>query len=66
MVHWNLIVYGIVTGIITIWFIVDLMRVERSTYGFPGKSKWEIGFISILIIAIEVIFTLIWGGIFWW
>lgn len=61
----NIVFYGMVTLALSIWFIKDTLTFKDGGY-FPNKRKGEVGGTGTIIIFMEIIFTLIWGGIFWW
>jgi len=63
--HWTVLVYSLVTLPLVIWFIGDLFFRESYTY-FGSKRKGEMGGTSVIIILLIAIWTLIWGGFFWW
>jgi hypothetical protein len=62
----NLAVYFAITLLFAVWFLSDFFKSWNGGNFTPGKATWEVGFSGILSIVLWVIFSLIWGGIFWW
>jgi len=59
------VVYIFATLLFLIWFLFDFGTQHPGGF-FPSKRKFEMGFIGIGVIAIWLVYTLIWGGMFWW
>jgi len=60
-------VYAIITAIALVYILFDVFR----EYGGGGyfssrKYKGQLGFPSAIMIILWFIFSLIWGGFFWW
>lgn len=62
----NLAVYFAITLLFAAWFLSDFFKSESGGYFYSGKRSGEMGFTGLLSIGIWIIFSLIWGGIFWW
>lgn len=59
-------IYFGITLAFLIGFIWDMSQTESGGYFFPGKRSGEIGCLGLIIAIIWVVFSLIWGGFFWW
>jgi hypothetical protein len=59
-------IYFVVTLVALIWFFVDLFTVTYGGNFWSGKRKGELGLTGTLVGLFWVIYTLIWGGFFWW
>jgi predicted small integral membrane protein len=66
MISLNTAIYALFTLALLVWFLVDLFNVSPGSWFVSGKKKGEMGFTSLFIIVVWIIFTLIWGGICWW
>ena len=60
--------YALVTLAALFLLLHDIFRVIPGNGGYFSESKQrgEIGCSGVVIIAIWVIFTLVFGGFFWW
>ena len=59
------IYFGITLGFL-IGFIWDLAQETGGGWISSGKRRGEIGCLGATIALIWVVFSLIWGGFFWW
>lgn len=66
MISLNTAIYALFTLALLVWFLVDLFTVHSGGMFTSGKKSGEMGFTSLFIIVVWIIFTLIWGGICWW
>jgi hypothetical protein len=62
----NVAIYIVVALALLIWFIVDLFREESGGMFWPGKRKGDLGFGGLFAGLLLIMFTLVWGGFFWW
>jgi hypothetical protein len=60
------VIYIIISILFTIWFFSDFFASWSGGNFSHGKKSGELGFQGILSIFFWIIFTLIYGGIFWW
>ena len=60
MIHWNFIVYIIVALPLLI-----IMIINGGNWGH-GKKAYRFGLYSFISIIAWIVWTLIWGGVFWW
>ncbi len=65
-IHLNTFIYIIISLVIFALFIDDFCTSYSGGMFSSGKNKYSIGAYGILAIILEIIFTLIWGGFFWW
>ena len=56
---------GITIGFM-IGFFIDLFKTEQGGNFYSGKRSGEMGLIGILSFFVWLVFTAIWGGVFWW
>lgn len=66
MIHWNFIVYIIVALPLLIIMIVDYIKVINGGNWGHGKKAYSFGLYSFISIVAWIVWTLIWGGVFWW
>jgi hypothetical protein len=66
MVSTNTVIYTMIMTALTVWFIVDLFTTTHGGQFIQGKSKGEMGMVSMIIIILAVVLICVWGGIFWW
>ena len=66
MIHWNLIVYFIIAVPLVAYAIIDFCSETNSSLFYGGKNKFDLGLGSFILIIFVIIWTLIWGGFFWW
>lgn len=69
MIHWNLVVYIVVVVILIVFSLKDYF--DEDTGGgiglwSSGGKRASSGLISIICNTSIILFTFIWGGIFWW
>lgn len=66
MIHWSCVFYTIVT----LCYLVVIVHNFISSYGggswYGGKKRYELDFVGWINIAFFIIWTLVWGGFFWW
>jgi hypothetical protein len=58
--HWNLFIF--IPIAIVLLFLIIIPR--ESVYG--NYSPYTSGFLNFAWLIVGIIFTLIWGGEFWW
>lgn len=58
MIHWNFIIYGVILG----GTLMFALTRDHTYFWFGSDMEWAI----IIWIIFAVVFTPIWGGIFWW
>jgi len=59
------VVYIIISLVCLAFLIANLLDSYSGLFT-PGKRKYELGFDGIIAIFAWLIFSLIFGGIFWW
>ena len=61
------IYFGITLGF-QLWFLWDLAQAQEKSEAwlFSGKQEGQVGRLGTIIILLWTIFSLIWGGFFWW
>lgn len=66
MIHWNFVVYGIVA----LCSLIVIIHNYISSYGggmwSGGKKQFELDFIGWFNVAFLIVWTLVWGGFYWW
>ena len=60
------VIYSVFTLAMLTWFFIDLFTKRPGSAFLSGKRKGEMGLLTLAILIIWIIFTVIWGGIFWW
>ena len=60
------VIYIVISLLFLIWFLSDFFSSSPGGNFYSGKLKFEPGFQGILSIFFWIMFTLIYGGIFWW
>jgi hypothetical protein len=63
MIRISTLIFIVVTVVFVMWFFRDLFMPAN---GIITKKKGEIGCEGIFAIILWILYTLIWGGIFWW
>jgi len=58
------LVYTIISVVFLIWLVLDIA--DSYSGMFTSKVKGQVSLIGLFIIIAWLIFTAIWGGIFWW
>ena len=64
MIHWSIVVFAIVIILLGIWWLKDYISEE--TTGLFSGIKYESGLEGFIVFILMLLFTDIWGGIFWW
>jgi hypothetical protein len=66
MIHWNFVVYGIVA----LCSLIVIIHNYISSYGggmwSGGKKQFELDFVGWFNVAFLIVWTLVWGGFYWW
>lgn len=63
MVRLSTLIFVVVTVLFVLWFFRDFYL---PAHGIINKNSGEIGCEGAFAIILWILFTLIWGGIFWW
>lgn len=66
MIHWTVIVYGVVAMVSIIVVLVNFFSTESGGMWTSGKKKYDLDFVGWFNLFFLVVWTLIWGGKFWW
>lgn len=66
MIHWSTVVYIIVMILLVIWWLKDFLDGNSGGGLWSHGRRKESGIEGIIAIILIIVFTLIWGGIFWW
>ncbi len=66
MIHWNIIAYAFVTLCLFITIIHNFLSIQAGGMWISGKKRFQLDLIGRICIAVLILWTLIWGGFFWW
>lgn len=66
MIHWNIVIFVIVIIALGIWWLRDYLSENSGGTLFGAGVKYESGGEGFIAFILIIVFTLIWGGIFWW
>lgn len=66
MINWNFIVYGVVAMPLLIILIINYFSVISGGMWGHGKKAYRVGLSGFISVIAWIVWTLIWGGIFWW
>lgn len=60
----EIVIYVIISILCVIWIVANYLREDYGDYF--SKRKYEFGLSGLVAIVTWIVYTLIWGGIFWW
>jgi hypothetical protein len=66
MIHYSLIMYGVVALAEIIVILHNYFSSEDGGMWYGGKRKYSLDFIGWINIVFLIVFTLVFGGFFWW
>ncbi len=66
MIYWDFAVYCLVAMVLAFAALYDYVSAYGGGGWHGGKNQFVLGFTGWVALVFLVVFTLVWGGFFWW